>query len=139
MLNLKGPCDIHGRFSRCKDAPIGICVYCGRRFCSNHGERLPDGSEVCARDNCVAKKLDVAQHLIYKDAAMDRNRSEGRPCGVEACVTVFEVQCNRCRAYFCRVHIEVHEDAVTEDGMQFRRPVPLCRHCWVRRPIWAKT
>ena len=57
MLNLKGPCEIHGRFSRCKDAPVGICVYCGRRFCSSHGERLPDLSEVCNRDVCVAKKL----------------------------------------------------------------------------------
>ena len=89
MLNLKGPCEIHGRFSRCKDAPVGICVYCGRRFCNSHGERLPDLSEVCNRDNCVAKKLDVAAHLVYKDAAMDRNRSEGRPCGIDTCAPRF--------------------------------------------------
>ena len=104
---------------------IGICVYCGRRFCNSHGERLPDLSEVCNRDVCVAKKLDVAAHLLYKEAAMDRNRSEGRPCGIEVCVSVFEAQCMRCKAYFCRVHIEVHEDTVTEEGMSFRRPVPL--------------
>ena len=140
MLNLNGPCDIRGRLSRCKEAPIGICVWCGRRFCAKHGERVAaDGSEVCSRENCVAKKLDVAAHLIYKDAAMDRNRSDGRPCGLETCSASFEAQCMRCKAYFCRSHLELHEDTVTEEGMQFRRPVPLCNHCWVRRPIWARS
>jgi hypothetical protein len=138
MLSLKGPCEIHGRFSRCKETPVGICVWCGRRFCDKHGERMPDGSEVCAREVCVAKKHDVAALLVYKEAAMDRNRGDGRPCGIEACISVFEVQCSRCRAYFCRIHIEVHEDTVTEDGMPFRRPVPLCSHCWQRRPLWTK-
>jgi hypothetical protein len=139
MLNLKGPCEIHGRFSKCKDAPVGICVWCGRRFCARHGELVDDGSEVCSREICVAKKIDVAAHLVYKETAMDRNRGEGRPCAIEVCVSVFEVQCHRCRAYFCKQHLEVHEDSVTEDGMQFRRPVPLCKHCWERRPLWAKS
>jgi hypothetical protein len=139
MVNLKGPCEIHGRFSRCNETVVAMCQYCGRRFCARHGERMEDGQEVCSRDVCVAKKVDVAAHLIYKDAALGRNRSEGRPCGIDACVNAFERQCMRCKAYFCRNHLEIREDAVTEEGMQFRRPVPLCRHCWVRRPIWAKT
>ena len=139
MYSLKGPCEIHGRFSRCSEAVVALCQYCGRRFCVRHGERLADGQEVCSREVCVAKKVDVAAHLVYKEAAMERNRSDGRPCGIDGCDSAFEGQCRRCKAYFCREHLEVHEDEITEEGMTFRTPVRLCHHCWVRRPIWQKT
>jgi hypothetical protein len=132
-----GSCHVKGGFFKCGDAANAMCVYCGRPFCERHGVIGAEGEEVCDTKNCIAKREDLAQHLIYKDAVLDLNRR--RLCGLDGCSSEFVVQCSRCKLYFCGSHIETREMAVIEEGMRFERPVLVCRHCWLRRPVWEKT
>jgi hypothetical protein len=130
-------CQLKGGLFGCSGPAIGMCVYCGRSFCAKHGLLLDDGAEVCARKECDAKRLDLIDHLTYKEAAQIRN--ETRACGLDTCDATIEAQCIRCRAYFCLTHLDVREDIVEDDGARLPRMVRMCRHCHTRRAIWSKT
>jgi hypothetical protein len=132
-----GSCQVKGGFFKCGDAANAMCVYCGRPFCGRHGVVGAEGEEVCDSKNCVAKREDLAKHLVYKDAVLALNREHR--CGIDVCSEEFVAQCSRCKLYFCIGHIETREMAVIEEGMRFERPVLVCRHCWQRRSIWDKT
>ena len=131
-----GSCQVKGGLFKCGGAATAMCVYCARPFCERHGAIGPEGEEVCASKNCVAKREDLALHLVYKQDVLVLNRQ--RLCGIEVCGVDFAGQCTRCKGYFCRGHIEMREMAVIEEGMRFERPVLVCRHCWVRRQIWDR-
>lgn len=115
----------------CGSRATAQCVYCGRPFCPRHGEAMPDGYEVCTRKNCVAKKEELALHLMYKESVFLRNREW--LCGIEVCVREVATQCRRCRGYFCRVHLKMAEDVVPEN-----QPSTECHHCRERRAIWER-
>lgn len=132
-----GTCQVKGGLFKCGDAATAICVYCARAFCERHGVMGPEGEAVCDGKNCVAKREDMALHLVYKQDVLVLNRQ--RLCGVEVCRVDFVGQCARCKGYFCRGHIETREMAVIEEGMRFERPVLVCRHCWQRHPVWERT
>jgi hypothetical protein len=129
-------CGIKGFLSSCGEDATGMCVYCGRTFCAKHGVILEEGEEVCSRKNCVAKREDLAVHLVYKTVVLERNR--GRLCGLEVCVEQFVSQCTRCRGYFCTSHVFVAPDSVREGELLPDRPPIVCRHCHERRPIWSR-
>jgi hypothetical protein len=114
----------------CGAEASAMCVYCGRTFCNRHGVVLEDGAEVCTRKSCVAKMDDLAVHLKYKEAVLQRNLE--RRCGLEVCDTEIQVQCNRCKGYFCAGHTQPWTETVTE------RPERTCRHCLARRPVWER-
>lgn len=114
----------------CGATATAQCVYCGRPFCPKHGEVMDDGYEVCTRKVCVTKKQDLAVHLVYKEAVLQRNLQ--RLCGVEVCEVEIQVQCNRCKGYFCLTHTQPWLETVTE------KPERTCAHCLERRPIWEK-
>jgi hypothetical protein len=118
----------------CGKPSIGFCQYCGSHFCESHGEQIDDHQQVCFRKPCVAKKEDLAQHTIYREAVRIRNLT--RQCGIEGCDGGIEIQCFPCRGYYCERHTEVrHAEAPQggEAGTHF-----FCEHCWRRRPIWMK-
>lgn len=137
MTNQHGSCQVKGGLFKCGDAATAMCVYCGRPFCERHGVIGTDGEEVCDSKNCVAKREDLARHLVYKAAALELNRA--RRCGLDVCVEEFAGQCSRCKAYFCRGHVELREMMVTDEGVRAERLVLVCKHCWERRPIWERT
>ncbi len=131
-------CQVKGRFFRCGYASvIGLCQYCGRLFCAKHGEILDDGQEVCSRKFCVAKRDDLVVHLVYKDAVQRRNDA-GR-CGFEGCNAALGAECMRCKGSFCELHVHGREEMIMQNSVRVPRMATLCRHCWVRRPIWLRT
>jgi hypothetical protein len=130
MLQPGATCQVKSMLTNCGAAATAQCVYCARNFCRKHGEVLDDGYEVCMRKACVTKKRDLVLHLEYKDGVLDRNRQ--RLCGIEVCVTEIQVQCNRCKGYFCVVHTQPWLETVTE------KPERTCAHCLDRLPIWEQ-
>ncbi len=129
-------CAIKGFLSSCGDDATAQCVYCGRAFCAKHGVVLEEGEEICSRKNCVAKREDLARHLVYKEVVLKQNRE--KLCGLEVCGEQFASQCTRCRGYFCAQHVFLASDSVGEGQPLPDRPPVLCRHCYERRPIWLR-
>lgn len=129
-------CQLKNGLFGCGADRVGMCVYCGRLFCARHGVLQEDGSEVCARKECEAKRVELVVHLAYKDAVLDRNLT--RMCGLETCDKAIEAQCARCKGYFCLGHLDAREDLVEDDGVKLPRMVRMCRHCHQRRSIWSK-
>jgi len=129
-------CEMKAGLFRCRSEAAGVCVYCARSFCSQHGFLGEDGEEVCNRGACVAKREDLARHLAYKERALLLNRE--RICGAGGCRNEIVAQCARCRTYFCRRHGGVYEDFVLEDRVRVQRETFVCLHCWKRRAIWQK-
>jgi hypothetical protein len=130
MLEHGARCQIKGMISACGATATAQCVYCGRPFCHKHGEVMDDGYEVCTRKICVEKKQELRVHMVYKGFVLERNR--GRQCGIEVCETEFQVQCSRCRGYFCLGHTTPWLETVTE------QPERTCAHCLRRRPLWER-
>jgi hypothetical protein len=130
MLEPGAKCEIKGLLTTCGSLATAQCVYCGRPFCPKHGEVLEDGAEVCTRKNCVAKKEDLVVHLQYKEEVLTRNL--GRVCGLHMCEVEIQVQCRRCKGYFCRDHTMPWTETVTD------RPERICAHCVERRAIWER-
>jgi hypothetical protein len=128
MLHARAGCQIKGVLTACGATATAQCVYCGRNFCAKHGEVMDDGYEVCTRKPCITKKQDLIVHLAYKEGVLQRNLQ--RYCGLEICETEIQVQCNRCKGYFCLVHTRPWLETVTE------KPERTCAHCLERRPIW---
>jgi hypothetical protein len=129
-------CQFRRGLLRCGRVPAGRCQYCGRIFCERHGVHYEDEQEICTRGVCIAKRDDLARHLVYKSSVLQRNA--GRICGVESCESEHSVQCLRCRGYFCRDHAYFQEETVFDNGTRMRRRAILCRHCHARRPIWLR-
>jgi hypothetical protein len=137
-MHLNGAsCEIKSGLFRCKTSAAGLCQYCGKPFCADHGVFLEEGQEVCNSKNCVAKREDVVAHLVYKEAVLIRN--EATQCGIEGCDQAVGRRCGRCEGYFCARHVSAHEDTVIENEMRVERMATLCQHCWQRRPIWLRT
>lgn len=124
------------RFSRCKGRPVGLCIYCGRAFCRDHGEVRDHGEEICCRKNCVAKRDDLVIHLEYRALMVAQNQTG--TCGLPTCSNAPDGQCSRCRAYFCLTHLDTREETVGSGYQQIRRMATMCNHCWDRRPIWSR-
>jgi hypothetical protein len=120
----------------CGRPAAGVCVYCGRGFCSNHGDLLADAAEVCARPQCQAKQADLARHEGYRSAVFARNR-RGR-CGEEACEELYEGQCSKCMGFFCPAHTAERPHHVIQHGQRVPRMGALCAHCWDRRDVWER-
>jgi len=130
MLEPNATCQIKGILTTCGATATAQCVYCGRAFCSRHGEVMEERYEVCVRKSCVTKKQDLEVHLVYKGAVLERNLQ--RLCGLDVCQSEIRVQCNRCKGYFCLDHTQPWLETVTE------KPEFTCRHCLQRRSIWEQ-
>ena len=129
-------CQLKRGLLSCSGEAAGLCQYCTRLFCSRHGVVLEDGQEVCSRRFCVAKRNDLAKHLLYKEAVLLRN--EASACGMEGCKRHLGGRCARCNGYFCGHHVEAREEMYLHNSVRLRRTSTLCRHCWARRPIWVR-
>ena len=130
MLEPNATCQIKGFLTVCGATATAQCVYCGRAFCPKHGEIMEDSYEVCTRKACITKKQDLQVHLVYKEAVLERNLQ--RLCGIEVCETEIQVQCNRCKGYFCIEHTRPWLETVTD------KPEFTCHHCLERRSIWEQ-
>lgn len=130
MLLPGSTCQIKGVLTACGAKATAQCVYCGRTFCHKHGEVMDDAYEVCSRKACVEKKHELRLHMVYKQDVRERNMR--RLCGIEICETEFQVQCNRCKGYFCSGHTQPWLQTVTE------KPERTCAHCLTRRAIWER-
>lgn len=112
------------------------CQYCGRGFCAQHGERMGDGEEVCARRTCQMKQADVQTHLVYRKAA--QARSARGFCGVAECSAPRWGQCSRCEALFCQAHLHARDELRSRGLLATARPSSLCDHCLARRKLWSR-
>ena len=130
MLKDGATCQIKGMLTACGATATAQCVYCGRAFCHKHGEIMDDNYEVCSRKVCIEKKQELRVHLVYKGLVLERNLQ--RLCGIEVCEAEIQMQCNRCRGYFCGVHTRPWLETVTE------KPERTCRHCLERRTLWER-
>ncbi|MEX2230103.1 MAG: hypothetical protein WEB13_10750 [Dehalococcoidia bacterium] len=136
LVLVEGPCAHGGGFLRraCGRPAVGQCVYCGERFCADHGLRGEDYIEVCDRRACRAKLDDVHSHLRWRDTAAQSNRLS--VCAQDECGDRMEHRCQRCRLMFCETHLR---DRVVLDRSfdpPRRMPALLCAHCMARREIW---
>ena len=133
----QGVCRIKSNlFSTCGDGAIACCQYCGRDFCARHGVILADAQEVCSRKECVAKREDLALHLLYKEAVGHLN--EQGLCGAPTCREEIAAQCVRCKGLFCGVHVRKREESFVYNQVKDHRMATLCRHCVDRRSIWTR-
>jgi hypothetical protein len=129
-------CRIGGFFSRCRQPAIAVCQYCGREFCAAHGDRYPSGDEVCARQVCRDKHVDLQQHLAWKARAIDR--SNRGFCGIPDCEGERWGQCSKCHALFCENHLHDRDEQVRQGSIIFSRPASMCDHCLARNKLWAR-
>ncbi len=126
-------CGVSRRFRACGRPGVAVCQYCGRSFCSEHGDRLGDGQEVCHTKNCGRKREDLIQHFAYQAAADERNADQR--CGQERCEVLPQGECSKCRGLFCIGHLQDRE-VETRDGIRIRGSV--CAHCHKRRKLWSR-
>ena len=131
------PCQLKRTFRSCGAQAIGLCQYCNRLFCAEHGELLGDHQEVCSRRFCQDKRRDLIKHAEYKEIVLARN--EERSCGIDGCTNAIGGRCSRCDGYFCGRHVDSKEEMYLQNRVRMRRMASLCHHCWARRPIWVRT
>ncbi len=129
-------CDHRGRLRRCREQMIGQCQYCARGFCAGHGNILDDGQEVCVEQRCQRLKADVAQHLVFKAEARERN-AEGR-CGEPDCRQEHAMRCDRCGCRYCEDHLRQVIMTVTRGGETQSEAAAICDHCRARLPLWTE-
>lgn len=131
-------CEVRGFLRRCRSEALGLCQYCGRRFCAEHGVRYADGQEICGRKVCQQKAAELPHHLEYKAQVRQLN-SQGH-CGISGCVAPPWGQCSACGCFFCREHVQPRTRTVRVGMVIERRPTFMCDHCWDRRRrIWSRT
>lgn len=132
---VEGTCNAGGGLLRqaCLNDVIASCVYCGRRFCEQHGERGPDHSDTCSRRICRKKQRDVLAHLEWKQDGEGKNR--GAICAIELCEERMRHRCSRCQLMFCFEHVR-NMRVVSASGMRDRGRAVVCDHCRGRRGIW---
>ncbi|HZQ38885.1 MAG TPA: hypothetical protein VFD32_23375 [Dehalococcoidia bacterium] len=129
-------CRLGSFFSRCHEPAVGSCQYCDRGFCAAHGELLPTGEEICAREVCQRKRADLETHLRFRERALQRNQFG--LCGIEGCGDERWGQCSKCQALFCEGHLTSRSESVREGYARFSRPASFCNHCLQRRKLWSK-
>jgi len=127
-------CETKSLFRRCGAPGIAICQYCGRSFCSDHGEQLDDGQEICLESSCRRKKEDLARHFAYRAEVTERNRTG--ICGHEDCELERQVDCAKCDGLFCADHVSERE-FMRRDGTPARGLI--CQHCERRRKLWSRS
>lgn len=115
---------------------MGVCQYCGRFFCPDHGQRLDDGQEVCRRSVCDSKRLDMIAFESHKAGAARKNESGA--CGDPSCSLPAPSECAKCHAAFCPSHLTPREIEEYRAGRTILRLASLCRFCDKRRKLWAK-
>ena len=115
---------------------IGRCLYCGRRFCPNHGSRYEDGTEICWRPICQDKRTELPRYQEYRLVVQGRNSSQS--CGAYGCEGGIEKQCSRCQGLFCALHATPRHETVYVGRRSRQRYLSLCSYCWDRRKIWNK-
>ena len=128
-------CERRGRVVGCRKPLAGQCQYCARGFCADHGERFGAGEEVCDRAACQAKKVDLAEHLIFLAGARTRN-SDGQ-CGMTDCEAEHVTFCQRCGPRYCATHLQEAVVAVLHHGERGSDVLRMCMHCISRAPIWS--
>jgi hypothetical protein len=137
VIRLDGQrCEVKKGLFRCSSEAVGLCQYCGRPFCREHGELLGDAQEICDRKTCQEKRSDVERHQAYKQFVVMRN--EVSSCGVPGCAGELAAQCSRCRGLFCAGHVARREETVVENHRRVTKMTALCDHCWARRPLWSR-
>ena len=130
-------CTFGGGFLRrgCGQAAVTDCVYCARPFCEEHGERLPQYMDVCARKNCQRKREDLDAHTEWRERVESSNRMS--VCAEETCDARMRHGCSRCTLLFCADH--VREMRVRDPMQQGPSNIKslVCTHCAERRKIWT--
>lgn len=118
----------------CGRPAVGQCVYCGERFCAEHGVRGEDYIEVCRRRTCQAKLADVREHQAWRELAAVSNRTS--VCAHEDCGERMAHRCERCRLMFCAEHLRPR--TIVEHAHEGDRQISvmLCAHCMSRRGLW---
>ena len=129
-------CTYGGGFLRrgCGRAAVTDCVYCARPFCDEHGERLADYMDVCARKRCQRKRQDLDAHNEWKARVEPANRVS--VCADESCDTRMRHQCSRCRLMFCADHVREMRVRDTTRNPPADVKAAVCAHCAQRRKIW---
>lgn len=120
----------------CNQPASSTCQYCGRWFCSSHGERFADGQEVCTRPRCREKLKDLQEHETYREGVYLKNRA-GR-CGEGECEELYQGQCSKCMGFYCEAHTAERPHHVIVHGHRTPRMGALCAHCWARRDLWER-
>ena len=130
-------CYSGGLLHHCHGATVGLCQYCGRPFCPEHGELLDQGQEVCRRPLCRKKLADLPVHQGFVSLVSSRNAQA--LCGLPNCAHEPWGQCSHCEALFCRSHLHPRLRTVRRESVTVTEPVSLCDHCWQRHQLWAQT
>lgn len=128
-------CERRGRWRRCRQPLAGQCQYCAKGFCPQHGKVQPDGQEICVDDRCQRLRLDVEQHLIFKQDARARNHDGG--CGEPVCDQALAKLCDRCQCRFCFQHLRQVILTVNRGGELQAEAQLICDHCRARLPLWS--
>ena len=123
-------------WSRCGQAGSGSCQFCGRVFCAQHGCHYASGEEICARDICERKRVDLTEQETWREQAIAR--SNRGFCAMPECLERRAGQCSHCHALFCEDHLHERLARVREGSLAFSQPVSLCDHCAARNKLWAK-
>ncbi|MBI1885056.1 MAG: hypothetical protein HYS09_01870 [Chloroflexi bacterium] len=129
-------CQVGRLLRSCPDPAAGTCQYCGKLFCTGHGDFLGEGLEACHRDVCQRKVADLRQHQAYKQAVVRHNTEE--QCGISGCGRGLWGQCSHCEGLFCRPHLHPRVRTVPRGRVLVREPVSLCDHCWERHQLWQR-
>ncbi len=129
-------CEQGGRFRSCRKALAGQCQYCARGFCDNHGQRFGQHDEVCQRQACQAKKLDLENYLRFKLDSTARN--DTNRCGIAICDTEPHTNCERCESHFCLEHLRQHLVEVIHGVERAPEILRLCEYCVERIPLWER-
>lgn len=132
---VQGSCTAGGGLLRqpCLSEAVAACVYCGRRFCDQHGERGPDHSDTCSRRACRKKRRDLLDHTAWRQRGQAVNR--GAICAIELCEDRMRHRCSRCQLMFCVEHVR-NMRVISRSGMRDHGRAVVCDHCRGRRDVW---
>lgn len=129
-------CTYGGGFLRrgCGREAVTDCVYCGRPFCGEHGERGDQYMDVCARKHCRRKREDLDAHTVWRARVETANRVS--VCADETCEARMRHACSRCTLLFCAEHVREMRvrDTTRQPAVEVKGLV--CAHCADRRKIW---
>ena len=129
-------CEIGGGLLRrsCGREAVSACVYCGRAFCDEHGQRGKQFADVCARSDCRAKQRDLDAHREWRQRMQAVNAVS--VCAREGCEERMRHPCYRCRLIFCEAHLK-QRDIVDRTKVPPQKVRALtCQHCHDRSKIW---
>ena len=130
-------CEHRRLLRRCREPIVGQCQYCARGFCARHGAIQDDGQHICVEERCERLRVDVAAHLVFKDAA--RLRNAGGFCGEPECAQPHSLPCDRCLCRYCEDHMAQVILTVTRGGELQTEAAAICDHCRARLPLWSES